>query len=136
MIEHMKVPREVRAAFVSDLARLRGDDSWLAWYDKPPLSQEDMRQAVAQWKEKYPMPEDIKTRLSDLKKLKTRESKRDAQQLKRAAFKAYIREEICFDHNIAMQFLKYPESQVFTLSRSRRRNGAVLLAKEDVKNNG
>ena len=58
MIEHMKVPREVRAAFVSDLARLRGDDSWLAWYDKHPLSQEDMRQAVAQWKEKYPMPED------------------------------------------------------------------------------
>ena len=119
----MAEPMHRRRSFVSALATRRGVDSvggiapverqaqeytvqeWVDWYNRNPLSQDDMCDAVDEWKNDFPFAS--QAHYDILMQENTRQSKKDARALKNGAFKKFVSTE-CIHMQLAMGLLRAP----------------------------
>lgn len=118
-------PIRQRKAFVSALADARGvsqpamptdwsPQQWRDWYAREPLSDQDMTDAVKQWKRSFPMHRETVLKIEQFIEKNTRTSKKQAKDLKNGAFKVYCRED-CISHQLAMIFLQHPATAIHIL---------------------
>ena len=110
-----------RERFVCAIARARGvsrparareytEREWLNWYAEHPLDEDDMDEAVNQWRTDFmrrDINEETARRIRELYSADSKSSKNKARRLERGAFKTYVN-EICGHFQLAMLFLKHP----------------------------
>ena len=89
-------------------------DSWVEWYENNPLSNTELQEALNQWKIEFPI-DDHAARQMALGL--TRAHKARARQIRRGAFKTYVR-NTCIDFRLAMAFLSHPPATLRTELKS------------------
>ena len=91
------------------------EDEWICWYKNNPLVGADITEVVKLWqKEFFETPERIggmksktKQKILQLERHASRRSKKEARELRRGAFKAYLAQECIHKRQLAMMFLIY-----------------------------
>ena len=80
MMPKLAMPIRRRLRFVSALTKRRGsvlqeytEQQWLDWYNHNPLSEDNMSEAVHEWKHDFPMHDKTVLKIEELKQTKTAE---------------------------------------------------------------
>jgi hypothetical protein len=118
LLLNMAIPIRVREDMVDRIANYRqgvySKQELFDWYNNEPLPEIDFKWALDQWKEEFPMNENTRKRIHTWRDENTRESKKNANQLRNGAFKAFLQQE-CMNVQFALALLKHPTAMVNTL---------------------
>ena len=131
--EYMTQPIRRRDEYIHAIARTRGttrkrgmsdwsygytEDEWICWYNNNPLESEDITEVMKQWSQEFfekpetegGMKDKTKQKILQLERVATSNSKKDAKELRRGAFKAFLGQQCDHKRQLAMLFLIYPQS--------------------------
>jgi len=94
------------------------EDEWISWYKNNPLVGADITELMKQWKKEFfenpdtagGMKSETKEKILQLERDGSRRSKKEAKELRRGSFKAYLAQECVQQRQLAMMFLIYPVS--------------------------
>jgi hypothetical protein len=131
--EYMTQPIRRRDEYIHAIARTRGttrkrgmsdwsygytEDEWICWYNNNPLESADITEVMKQWSQEFfekpetegGMKDKTKQKILQLERDATPKSKKEAKELRRGAFKAFLGQQCDHKRQLAMLFLIYPQS--------------------------